>query len=271
MRKKGDYVSVAEFVENVFDHQPLKDMKIRHFDPTQSYSEDRFCKGLVESLMLKRAKCAIYCAQEMDTFGKDSELAVTLAQGKPVLVYVPDLNDPKESEKYAQRLIRDSKIEAPENPIKALRLALVSNFPKTVLDDSQLLLIDDIDTLTTRLVFLFKTRYDDKAKMFQNTHPLSLQVNLATGVAHGILLVRNADQCSELLDKVLNRRLEFDIDSYPPLEPAYALGDYPMTYVLIEKTTKSPYRVVIGDEHLTNAFWNLYLYGQQTRPPMLAL
>lgn len=49
MRKKGDYVSVAQFIEKVFRHQSLKDMKVRHFDPTQSYSNDRFCKGLVES------------------------------------------------------------------------------------------------------------------------------------------------------------------------------------------------------------------------------
>lgn len=39
--------------------------------------------------MLKRARCTIYMAQETDTFGKDSELATTLAQGKPVIVFCP--------------------------------------------------------------------------------------------------------------------------------------------------------------------------------------
>ena len=39
--------------------------------------------------MLKRAKCTVYSVQDTDTLGKDSELAATLAQGKPVIAYVP--------------------------------------------------------------------------------------------------------------------------------------------------------------------------------------
>jgi hypothetical protein len=39
--------------------------------------------------LVRCAKVTIYCAQEGDTFGKDSELAATLCQGKPVIVYVP--------------------------------------------------------------------------------------------------------------------------------------------------------------------------------------
>jgi len=73
MRKYRDYISVGTFIHEVFEHPSIKPLKIRHFDPTQVYSPDRFCKGLVESLMLKRAKCCIYCVQEMDTLGKDSE------------------------------------------------------------------------------------------------------------------------------------------------------------------------------------------------------
>jgi hypothetical protein len=50
--------------------------------PTQAYCSDRIDKGIAEALMLKRAQCTIYLAQESDTLGKDSELASTLAQGK---------------------------------------------------------------------------------------------------------------------------------------------------------------------------------------------
>ena len=39
--------------------------------------------------MLKRARCTLYLAQESDTLGEDSELASTLAQGKPVIAFVP--------------------------------------------------------------------------------------------------------------------------------------------------------------------------------------
>jgi hypothetical protein len=43
--------------------------------------------------MLRRASCTIYLAQESDTLGKDSELASTLAQGKPVVAYIPDVTE----------------------------------------------------------------------------------------------------------------------------------------------------------------------------------
>src|SRR5690606_16906049 len=71
-----------------------KPLKLRYFNPTQSWIEDRIAKGLVEALMLKRASITIYMAQKSDTFGKDSEASVALGQGKPVIVYVPRLSFP---------------------------------------------------------------------------------------------------------------------------------------------------------------------------------
>jgi hypothetical protein len=67
----------------------LAGLNLRHIDPTQAFTKDRVDKGLVESLMLKRAKCMVYSVQDTDTLGKGSELAATLAQGKPVIAYVP--------------------------------------------------------------------------------------------------------------------------------------------------------------------------------------
>ena len=91
MRSDADFVSVNRFVTKLFDHEALRPLKLRYFNPTQSWIEDRVAKGLVEALMLRRAEFTIYMAQKDDTFGKDSEASVSLGQGKPVIVYVPKL------------------------------------------------------------------------------------------------------------------------------------------------------------------------------------
>src|SRR5437899_9296486 len=89
MRAANEYEEISKFCDAVFVHPRLKKLKLRWFDPTQAYCKDRIDKGLAEALMLKRAKCTLYLVQETDTIGKDSELASTLAQGKPVIAYVP--------------------------------------------------------------------------------------------------------------------------------------------------------------------------------------
>ncbi len=80
MRRRHEYLEVAEFTNAVFNDERIRALKLRWFDPTQAYCSDRIDKGLAEALMLKRAKCTLYLAQELDTLGKDSELASTLAQ-----------------------------------------------------------------------------------------------------------------------------------------------------------------------------------------------
>ncbi|MBL7718365.1 MAG: helix-turn-helix transcriptional regulator [Flavipsychrobacter sp.] len=96
MRSDADFISVNNFVKSLFDHEDIRPLKLRYFNPTQSWIEDRIAKGLVEALMLKRADFCIYMAQKEDTFGKDSEASVSLGQGKPVIVYVPKLLMPDE-------------------------------------------------------------------------------------------------------------------------------------------------------------------------------
>lgn len=91
MRSDADYVSVNHFVKLLFEDSKIRPLKLRYFNPTQSWIDDRVAKGLVEALMLKRASVTIYMAQKSDTFGKDSEASVALGQGKPVIVYVPKL------------------------------------------------------------------------------------------------------------------------------------------------------------------------------------
>ena len=94
MRSDADFVSVNAFAKRLFSHDHVKVLKLRYFNPTQSWIDDRIAKGLVEALMLKRASVTVYMAQKTDTFGKDSEASVALGQGKPVIVYVPRLSFP---------------------------------------------------------------------------------------------------------------------------------------------------------------------------------
>jgi hypothetical protein len=97
MREKEDFVNQHNFIDQVFKNSQVEPLKLRYFDPMLSYVENRITKGLVEMLMLRRATVTIYVAGASDTLGKDSELAATLAQGKAVVVYVP------EGEKYDKR------------------------------------------------------------------------------------------------------------------------------------------------------------------------
>ena len=71
MRRRHEYLEVAEIAGSVFRQKKLHDLKLRWFDPTQAYCADRVDKGLAEALMLKRAKCTLYLAQESDTLEKD--------------------------------------------------------------------------------------------------------------------------------------------------------------------------------------------------------
>ncbi len=104
MRKRWEFEDLYDFVNGLMTRPELADLTLRYFDPTQSYTSNRVNKGLVESLMLKRAKCTVYSVQDTDTLGKDSELAATLAQGKPVIAYVPEIDLPQ---RVAQLLAED--------------------------------------------------------------------------------------------------------------------------------------------------------------------
>ncbi|MGA8145082.1 MAG: hypothetical protein WB987_14440, partial [Candidatus Acidiferrales bacterium] len=100
MRKQWEFEDVSDFVKNLFSDARLEKLNLRYFDPTQSDCASRIDKGLVEALMLKRASCTVYLVQESDTLGKDSELASTLAQGKPVIAFVPSL----EIDEYSNKI-----------------------------------------------------------------------------------------------------------------------------------------------------------------------
>ncbi len=111
MRTDSDFVAVNRFASSLFAHDRVAPLRLRYFNPTQSWIADRVAKGLVEALMLRRADYTIYMAQKGDTFGKDSEASVALGQGKPVIVYVPKLvYPPTELDSEELRRQSESKI-----------------------------------------------------------------------------------------------------------------------------------------------------------------
>lgn len=192
MRETEDFVSQQRFTKAVFEHESIKDLNLRYFDPTLSYVDDRATKGLIECLMLQRASVTLYNAAEKDTMGKDSELAATLAQGKPVIVYVP------------------------QGP-----------------------------------------KLDKRADAFRLDHPLGLQIDHDTGVAHGILVARTPEHCAKLLRGILLNSLDLQIRHEGGL------------YLLEEQSSGCILRVVSGDALLTHAFWTYFRDSQIESEPML--
>jgi len=88
MRTLSDFQGAATFVDRVRQQPAVRQLGLSFFNPLWSYMEDSQQKGLLEQLMLKKAKTMVYMAGTYDSFGKDSELATMLVQGKPVIVYV---------------------------------------------------------------------------------------------------------------------------------------------------------------------------------------
>lgn len=189
-------------------------------------------------------------AQESETLGKDSELATTLAQGKPVIAYVPRLRDFEQFKAFAQEVI--SELYPNHDPQDLLLEFLEIFHPQgawkdpTVrgwLDSPSSIGLDD----ALKLIFNeANAMYDRKAQSLLSDHPLGLQIDLERGVANGVLVVRSVAMCAKVLRMVLTRTLEFDVE------------ETDTAYLLRERMTQSIVRVVTWDPHLTNAFWNFY-------------
>lgn len=280
MRKRWEFEETAEFVIDLFGREPVRELKLRYFDPTQSQCAFRIDKGLVEALMLKRARCTVYMVQESDTLGKDSELASTLAQGKPVIAYVPRIDD---VEAHARKLH--------QYPLEFFKIRFQVLQAEGVLDDPNLLpklleldpdffktINDFLASITTyrqrqslslwteqdnefkhgtgsfRLICRIlaaaeQFNFDKRAKILRDVHPLSLQVHLDSGVANGVLIVRRVDECAEVLRKLLTNLLNFSIEQDPRQGCT----------VLKEQISQSPFRAVSNYEKMANSFWNFYL------------
>ena len=92
-----------------------------------------------------------------------------------------------------------------------------------------------------------KAVYDKRAETLKDSHPLAGQVNLDTGVANGVLVVRTIQDCASLLRRVLLSDMEL------------AVREENGMWYLREKISGCIYRVVTNDRKLNNCFWNFYL------------
>jgi DNA-binding XRE family transcriptional regulator len=304
MRSDSDFISVNRFVTTLFDHESIRPLKLRYFNPTQSWIEDRVAKGLVEALMLKRADFCIYMAQKADTFGKDSEASVSLGQGKPVIVYVPKLfvpeteidmeilgfktdkelidlikkyggssEDEEEGKVDSEALLGElltlmlSKIDS-NQLIAAIKLNwadfdLYGEIESRITDESRRkeckewldkIIRSSEDSSPTQIVtdtvisvlIGAGIRFEKRAKVFREVHPLALQVILSTGVLNGILVARSIQGCAYLLRALVNNKLELEL----------AIDE--SNYRLIEKTTKSTIRVISRHKLIANSFGTFY-------------
>jgi hypothetical protein len=273
MRKRWEYEDLYDFVNGLMSRSELKNLNLRYFDPTQSFDKNRIDKGLVEALMLKRAACTVYSVQDTDTLGKDSELAATLAQGKPVIAYAPAIDIKKRQkqlmkqrpaalnerlrfvfsadEKFADTF--ETKLEFIEEFSDKLgsfekgmlwrsmsETKEVASFGKT----NQ----KELEEFCRILAVSEKGIYDRRALTLQEKHPLAIQVNLRTGVANGVLVVRDIPTCAKLIRRILTNAMDFEVKD-----------DVKTNYWHLRETeTSSIYRVVTKDPKLTNCFWNFY-------------
>lgn len=302
MRSDADFVSVNHFVRTLFNHDNVRPLKLRYFNPTQSWIEDRVAKGLVEALMLRRAEVTIYMAQKSDTFGKDSEASVALGQGKPVIVYVPKLAfgegataidteklflkdraeligmlDPSDKQDIDEGVdeqalvsrILNSKLEATSDEDLGLTaLAIWADFDlhneaDRISDPSlkaeyrnwlDALIQDktfegDFTKIRGHVIGILVAnaiRFEARAKVFREIHPLALQVILSSGVLNGILVVRSGEQCAAVLAALIKNelRLELKKDEH--------------NYRLVEELTASTIRVISRHRLLRHAFQNFY-------------
>lgn len=257
MRQRHEFLLVNRLTKMIFEHEMLRDLKLRWFDPTQAYCGDRIDKGLAEGLMLKRARCTVYFAQESETLGKDSELATTLAQGKPVIAYVPE-----GSAEEVDAILSDLSRAYPGHDEREIIIDQLRVFnPNLAWEDPEVRrwLEDpsaaDVSDLRQRLNTEVYRKYEKTAQTLKEDHPLGIQVNLQNGVSNGVLVIRNVRDCAELVRRIVTQALEFDLEYLEKGSSRYIL--------LRERISGCIFRVVTGDEMLTNAFWNFYLATEE--------
>ncbi len=266
MRNKWEYEEIFDFSKQLFASPVLAPLNLRFFDPTQSKCTTPRDKGLLEGLMLKRASCTIYMAQETDTLGKDSELAATLAQGKPVIAYVPRISPEKFASIVAERPLRYMKLRLLDLQGKGIveKIDGLTELGQRFLGDlathretRPFELWEEQDEgfkqkkdywvdLCQRLSEAENLAFDNRADVLKKYHPLAMQLDLSTGVANGVLVVRTVADCADLLGAMLRNVAEFDIRRDEGCR------------TLVERLSDSVFRVVTDNKKLTNSFWNLY-------------
>lgn len=249
MRERHEFTAISRLTSDIFQEPTLAHLKLRWFDPTQAYCPNRIDKGLSEALMLRRASCTLYLAQESDTLGKDSELASTLAQGKPVVAYIPDVTNG-----YFEDHLEVVQSAQPNKPQVEILLGQLRIYePGAAWNEAVVRDWCDaphevgVAELKGRLQASMKRHYDKRAKTLRESHPLGVQVNLQTGVGNGVLVVRTVADCAQLIRNILMQELQLELEEKPQF------------VALREQISGCIFRVMTNDAMLTNTFWNFYL------------
>ena len=178
MRERSDFLVMANFCEHVFSHDVVSRFNLRYFDPTLSAASHHEDKGLIECLMVRRAKTLVLHAGSRDSFGKDAEAAMALSLGKPVIIHADE---------------------------------------------------------------------EFRSQFFREVHPLSRLINFQTGVAIGAMVATSPDQVAELLKRIFENDLEYELQQ-----------THPKYLVLKEKMTDSVVRLQTSDDLIRETFWNHY-------------
>lgn len=89
-------------------------------------------------------------------------------------------------------------------------------------------------------------RFESRAQLFREQHPLALQVILSTGVLNGILVARSVDSCAALVAALVRNALSLELDADEH------------NYRLVERSTRSVIRVISKHALITNAFGAYY-------------
>jgi hypothetical protein len=304
MRQPWEFEETYVFADAVFADGDIQKLHLRWFDPTQSFDDSVPDKGLVEALMLKRARCTLYMIQEADTLGKDSELAATLAQGKPVIAYVRRIQDAQALRAFAD--------EIAARPLAYYRRRLHTLFAdgffrNTPAVDGACDLLGSIGVTRTRDELLADTeallttvtKLENRRTFVQfNAEEEMLRIELKDRHPNAALLVAALDTVT-LANRADTLRYSHPLAMQVHLESGVANGvlvtrsatdaaqlltgfltndlrfriqrlvprgreHVHLGTALVEKITESYFREMTYNTTLANSFWNFYLLESQT-------
>jgi hypothetical protein len=86
-----------------------------------------------------------------------------------------------------------------------------------------------------------------RENFYRDVHPLTRLIEFDTGVAVGALVTSSEDHVAELLRRIFENRMEYDLDQIKPGK-----------YRLVERLTRTVVRLQTADDLLRETFWNYY-------------
>lgn len=96
---------------------------------------------------------------------------------------------------------------------------------------------------------IFYCDEEPKARFYREVHPLSRLIEFETGVAVGAMIADSEEKVIQLLLRLLENRMQYQLEPHPSRE-GYLL--------LKEQLTDSVVRLQTNDQMLTETFWNHY-------------